>query len=117
MRTAGPVALYRSAVALTPGGEPVMRELLLDLKIPCAYLFPEGDPDLRGREELSAAGIAVVAVLDCAHNVMVDTVNGFARATAAVLAGPEPGDFEVVAAEADEEVPRFIVWQEGAPGG
>jgi pimeloyl-ACP methyl ester carboxylesterase len=87
MKTAGARAVYRSAVGLTRGSEPVMRELLLDLKIPRAYVLPEGDGEFRGGEELAAAGVRVVAVPDCGHNVMTDNVDGFARATAAVLEG------------------------------
>ncbi|MFI5803192.1 alpha/beta fold hydrolase [Streptomyces sp. NPDC051561] len=85
MKTGGPEALYRSAVGLTRGSVPVMRELLLDLRIPRTCLLPEGDPDFRGGDELTAAGVAVVAVPDCGHNIMLDNVDGFARATAAAL--------------------------------
>jgi pimeloyl-ACP methyl ester carboxylesterase len=86
MKTGGPEALYRSAVGLTRGSEPVMRDLLLDLKIPRTYLLPEGDPYFRGGDELTAAGVGVVAVPDCGHNIMLDNVDGFAEATAAALA-------------------------------
>ncbi|CAM5373274.1 alpha/beta hydrolase [Streptomyces spiroverticillatus] len=87
MKTCGPRALHRSAVGLTRGSEPMMRDLLLDLKIPRGYLLPEDDVDFRGGEELTAAGVEVIAVPDCGHNVMTDNVDGFARATAAVLEG------------------------------
>ncbi|MFJ2746034.1 alpha/beta fold hydrolase [Streptomyces sp. NPDC087440] len=87
MKTGGARAVYRSAVGLTRGSDPVMRDLLLGLKIPRGYLLPEGDPHFRGGAGLTAAGVAVVAVPDCGHNVMTDNVDGFARATAAVLAG------------------------------
>ncbi|MCX5201517.1 alpha/beta hydrolase [Streptomyces sp. NBC_00237] len=89
MKTAGARAVYRSAVGLTRGSEPVMRELLLGLKIPRAYVLPEGDAEFRGGEELVAAGVRVVAVPDCGHNVMTDNVDGFARAAAAVLEGED----------------------------
>ncbi|RSS39410.1 alpha/beta hydrolase [Streptomyces sp. WAC07061] len=85
MRLAGRTALYRSAVNLAAGTKPTMRELLLELEIPRGFLLPEQDGPLAGAEALEAAGVAVVAVPDCGHNIMLDNPEGFARATAAVL--------------------------------
>ncbi|MFG2879218.1 alpha/beta fold hydrolase [Streptomyces sp. NPDC048337] len=86
MRLAGRTALYRSAVHLAAGTTPTMRELLLELKIPRTFLLPEADGPLPGTEALEAAGVAVVALPDCGHNIMLDNPDGFARATAAALA-------------------------------
>ncbi|GLX18462.1 alpha/beta fold hydrolase [Streptomyces lavendulae] len=86
MRLAGRTALYRSAVNLAAGTTPTMRELLLELRIPRGFLLPEQDGPLAGAEALEAAGVAVVAVPDCGHNIMLDNPEGFARATAGVLA-------------------------------
>ncbi|GHC59738.1 alpha/beta fold hydrolase [Streptomyces cinnamoneus] len=86
MRLAGREALYRSAVHLTRGTVPVMRELLLDLKIPRTYLLPEADGPLPGAEALAEAGVAVVPIPDCGHNIMLDNPDAFARAAAAALA-------------------------------
>ncbi|WP_156726011.1 alpha/beta fold hydrolase [Streptomyces apocyni] len=85
MRLAGREALYRSAVQLVRGSIPTMRELLLDLKIPRAFLLPEADGPLPGGEALVASGVSVVPVADCGHNIMLDNPEGFARATAAAL--------------------------------
>jgi pimeloyl-ACP methyl ester carboxylesterase len=85
MRLAGREALHRSAVHLTRGTVPTMRELLLDLKIPRAYLLPEADGPLPGADALTEAGVTVTSVPDCGHNIMLDNPEGFARATAAVL--------------------------------
>ncbi|AZM89225.1 MULTISPECIES: alpha/beta fold hydrolase [Streptomyces] len=85
MRLAGRTALYRSAVNLAAGTTPTMRELLLELEIPRGFLLPEQDGPLAGAEALEAAGVTVVAVPDCGHNIMLDNPEGFARATAAVL--------------------------------
>ncbi|MFI1470581.1 alpha/beta fold hydrolase [Streptomyces wuyuanensis] len=85
MRLAGREALHRSAVHLTRGTVPTMRELLLDLKIPRAYLLPEADGPLPGADALTEAGVAVASVPDCGHNIMLDNPEGFARATAAAL--------------------------------
>ncbi|MCX5198273.1 alpha/beta hydrolase [Streptomyces sp. NBC_00249] len=88
MRLAGRTALYRTAVHLVEGTKPTMRELLLELPIPRAYLHPEGDGPAAA-EALEAAGVAVVAVPDCGHNIMLDNPDGFARATTAALAQPQ----------------------------
>ncbi|MFD5145889.1 alpha/beta fold hydrolase [Streptomyces sp. NPDC058401] len=87
MRLAGRVALHRSAVHLAAGTTPTMRELLLRLKIPRSYLLPAEDGTLPGTEALEAAGVAVVPIADCGHNIMLDNPDGFALATADALAG------------------------------
>ncbi|MFF8848243.1 alpha/beta fold hydrolase [Streptomyces sp. NPDC015127] len=89
MRLAGREALHRSAVHLTRGTVPTMRELLLDLKIPRTFLLPEADGPLAGADALTAAGVSVVAIPDCGHNIMLDKPEAFARATAAALDGDQ----------------------------
>jgi pimeloyl-ACP methyl ester carboxylesterase len=86
MRLAGREALHRSATHLTRGTVPTMRELLVDLKIPRTYLLPQADGPLPGTGALTAAGVAVVPIPDCGHNIMLDNPEDFARATAAALA-------------------------------
>ncbi|MEU1277340.1 alpha/beta hydrolase [Streptomyces sp. NPDC005805] len=85
MRLAGREALHRSAVQLVRGTRPTMRETLTRLRVPRAYLYPAADGPLPGAEALTAAGVSVVAVPDCGHNVMLDNPRGFAEATAAAL--------------------------------
>ncbi|MFG2114910.1 alpha/beta fold hydrolase [Streptomyces sp. NPDC048718] len=86
MRLAGREALHRSATHLVAGTVPTMRELLLDLKIPRTFLLPEADGPLPGADELRAAGVSVVAIRDCGHNIMLDNPRDFAHATADALA-------------------------------
>jgi pimeloyl-ACP methyl ester carboxylesterase len=86
MRLAGREALHRSAVHLTRGTVPTMRELLVDLKIPRTYLVPEADGPLPGTDALTEAGVSVVAIPDCGHNIMLDNPEAFADATVAALA-------------------------------
>lgn len=86
MRLAGPEALYRSAARLARGTRPTMRELLLDLKIPRTYLHPEVDGPLPGTDALTQAGVSVVPVPSCGHNVMLDNPEAFVHVTAAALA-------------------------------
>ncbi|MFE0385650.1 alpha/beta fold hydrolase [Streptomyces bungoensis] len=85
MRLAGREALYRSAVHLVRGTTPTMRELLMDLEIPRTYLLPEDDGPLPGADALAGAGVAVVSIPDCGHNIMLDNPDAFASATAAAL--------------------------------
>ena len=84
MRLAGRTALHRSAVHLVTGTTPTMRELLLDLRIPRGFLYPEADGSPAGTEALEAAGVRVLPVPDCGHNIMLDNPDAFAR-TASVL--------------------------------
>ncbi|MFD8596615.1 alpha/beta fold hydrolase [Kitasatospora sp. NPDC059646] len=86
MRLAGLEALHRSAVQLTRGSVPVMRELLLDLPVPRTFLHPAADGAFPGADALAAAGVSVVAVPDCGHNIMLDNPEAFVRATAEALA-------------------------------
>ncbi|MFJ9910540.1 hypothetical protein [Actinacidiphila glaucinigra] len=85
MRLAGQEALRRRAVHLTRDTAPAMREHLLDLSILRAYLLPEAGGPLPGTDALIAAEVAAVPVPHGGHNVIPDTPEGFAGATAAAL--------------------------------
>ncbi|MEU7062701.1 alpha/beta hydrolase [Streptomyces sp. NPDC046161] len=85
MRLAGREALHRSATHLVRGTVPTMRELLLELEIPRTFLLPEADGPLPGTDALTEAGVCVVRVPDCGHNIMLDNPQAFVRATAAAL--------------------------------
>ncbi|MFD7587352.1 alpha/beta fold hydrolase [Kitasatospora sp. NPDC059811] len=85
MRLAGPEALYRSAVHLARATVPTMRELLLGLDLPRAFLYPEAGGEPRGAGQLRDAGVRLAAVPDCGHNIMLDNLGGFVSA-----AGLEP---------------------------
>lgn len=85
MRLAGPHALYRSAMNLLQGTEPTVREHLERLPISRTLLYPAvGEPRFDA-DLLAAAGIGVVALPDCGHNIMIDNVPGFAVAVARAL--------------------------------
>ncbi|MFG2297577.1 alpha/beta fold hydrolase [Streptomyces sp. NPDC048603] len=88
MRLTDPAALHRTAVHLVTGTVPTMRELLLDLDVPRTYLLPEADGPLTGADALAAAGVRVVPVPDCGHNIMLDNPDGFAAAAAEALSAP-----------------------------
>lgn len=83
MRQAGPVALYRSAADLARFEG---REILKNLDIPRTYLYPSADGPLKGAAELTAAGVRVIALPDCGHNVTLDNPTGFVDAVLAAEA-------------------------------
>ncbi|MER6471233.1 alpha/beta fold hydrolase [Streptomyces collinus] len=82
MRLADPRALYRSAVGLRRGSEPVMRSILEDLSIDRVYLQGEHSGELPGRPALEAAGVRVVTVPGAGHNIMFDNPDVFVAAVA-----------------------------------
>lgn len=86
MRLTDRTALHRSATGLARGTVPTMRELLVRSPVPRAFLYPEADGPLPGEDGLREAGVSVVAVADCGHNVMLDAPEAFASLVAAALA-------------------------------
>ncbi|CAN3984414.1 alpha/beta fold hydrolase [Kitasatospora purpeofusca] len=86
MRLAGPEALHRTAVHRCRGTVPTLREQLYGLDVPRTFLHPGADGEPEGAESLRESGVALVAVPDCGHNIMIDNPDGFAEATAAALA-------------------------------
>ncbi|MGW5334488.1 alpha/beta fold hydrolase [Streptomyces bauhiniae] len=86
MRLTDPTALHRSATGLARGTVPTMRELLVRSEIPRTFLHPEADGPLPGEDGLREAGVSVVAVADCGHDVMLDAPEAFASLVAAALA-------------------------------
>jgi pimeloyl-ACP methyl ester carboxylesterase len=84
MRLAGREALYRSAVHLARATTPTMRQHLMALHVPRTYLYPEGNMP-GGADELRAAGVRLVAIARCGHNIMLDNPDGFVEAVALAL--------------------------------
>ncbi|MFD4553734.1 alpha/beta fold hydrolase [Streptomyces sp. NPDC058469] len=82
MRLADPRALYRTAVGLRRGSDPVMRTILEGLEIDRVYLQGELSGELPDSEGLEAAGVHVVTVPGAGHNVMFDNPEAFAAAVA-----------------------------------
>jgi pimeloyl-ACP methyl ester carboxylesterase len=82
MRLAGREALHRSGVSLARGTVPTMRELLLDLPIRRTFVYPAADGEPAGAARLKEAGVVLIPVQDCGHNIMFDNPDGFAHAVA-----------------------------------
>jgi pimeloyl-ACP methyl ester carboxylesterase len=84
-RACSPVGLYRSAVGLVRGTQPMMRERLYAFRIPRAYLVGERslpDPEM---ERLASQGIHVLVVPKSGHDMVVDNPEGLAERTAEAL--------------------------------
>jgi pimeloyl-ACP methyl ester carboxylesterase len=80
-----PHALYRSSVSLVKGTRPTMRENLLRLEIPRAYIFGERslpDPDA---ERLPAYGVQVLIVPNAGHGMMNENPGGVAETIGYIL--------------------------------
>ena len=80
IQIAAPHALYRSAVGLVRGTQPTMRERLLQMDIPRAYIFGEKslpDPDW---DELGSQGVQVLVVANAGHGMAWDNPGGVAEA-------------------------------------
>lgn len=88
MRLAGPVALYRSAASLARFEG---RAVLKSLDVPRTYLYPASDGPLKGADELIAAGVRIVALPDCGHNITLDNPTGFVEAVLAAEAATAAG--------------------------
>lgn len=85
MRLAGPQALYRSAMNLLRGTGAATRESLEKLPIPRTFLYPAAGGPRSDADRMAGAGVDVVAIPGCGHNIMVDNVQGFALAVQAAL--------------------------------
>ncbi|MEV0268048.1 alpha/beta fold hydrolase [Hamadaea sp. NPDC050747] len=85
MRLAEPRALYRTAMNALLGGDPTARQHLESVSLPRTLLYPASDGTRPDADRLSAAGVGVVPIPDSGHNIMIDNVDGFARAVAAAL--------------------------------
>jgi pimeloyl-ACP methyl ester carboxylesterase len=85
LQVAAPHALHRSAVSLVQGTRPTMRENLLNMVIPRAYIFGANslpDPDW---DELPSHGIQVLSVPNAGHFMVWDNPEGVADALVAAL--------------------------------
>ncbi|MFC2966623.1 alpha/beta fold hydrolase [Acidimangrovimonas pyrenivorans] len=85
MRLADPVALFRSEAALGGGSDPMMRDLLLSLEMPCHLIEGELSAEVGEDPEVAAAGIAVTTLPGAGHCMMLDDPAAFARALARFL--------------------------------
>jgi pimeloyl-ACP methyl ester carboxylesterase len=84
MRLADLHGLHRTAVSLAEGTTPTMREQLMVLPIPRAFLHPEGSAPDRA-DDLREAGVQVLSIPESGHNIMLDNPEAFAQTLANLL--------------------------------
>ncbi len=84
-QVAAPHGLYRGAVGVVSGTQPTMRERLLQMDIPRAYVFGEEslpDPDW---DALASQGVQVLKVANSRHTMAWDNPGGVAEALSTTL--------------------------------
>ena len=90
-RFADPRMVHRTAARMLADARPTLWERFAGLAIPRAYIYGERNiqqpQHARFAERLRDVGIAVLAVPDAGHGMMVDNLDGTAEAIAAALVG------------------------------
>lgn len=86
MRLADPLALYRSERSLGEVNDPMMKDLLRALSVPCTYIKGSLTGVTAHERAVQSAGIPVIEVADAGHNMMLDNPAGFLRALRTALA-------------------------------
>ena len=87
LQVAAPHALYRSAVGLVRGTRPMMREQLLQMTIPRAFIVGRLSLPAPKWEALSNEGVSVLAVSDAGHLMAFENPGGVAEAINTALDG------------------------------
>jgi pimeloyl-ACP methyl ester carboxylesterase len=90
LRLCSPVAVHRSAVGLTSGTNPTMRQMFVSLEMPRTFIHGDRGEPLLDAAGLRAAGIQVITIPDAGHMMMRDNPPAFLDAVAAAL-GQTPG--------------------------
>lgn len=84
-QVASPLGMYRSALSVVKGTQPVMLDKLIRMSIPKTYLFgsrslEEYEEDREMYTRLETHGIRIDVVPDAGHGMMADNPTGFANA-------------------------------------
>jgi pimeloyl-ACP methyl ester carboxylesterase len=85
LRQCGPLAVHRSAVGLTSGTTPSMRDMFVSMTIPRTFIHGDRGEPLLDAEGLRRAGVSVVTIPDAGHMMMFDNPLAFGAAVAAGL--------------------------------
>ena len=85
LQIAAPHALYRSAVSLVQGTRPTMRENLLQMDIPRAYIFGEQSLPSPDWDALAKEGVQVLSVPNAGHGMAWENPSGVAKAISKAL--------------------------------
>jgi pimeloyl-ACP methyl ester carboxylesterase len=90
LRKSSPLAVHRSAVGLTSGTAPTMREMFVSLDAPRTFIHGDRGEPLLDADGLRAAGIQVITIPNAGHMMMRDNPRAFVDAVATAL-GQTPG--------------------------
>jgi len=82
LRACSALAVHRSAVGLTTGTNPTMREMFTSMTMPRTFIHGDRGEPLLDAEGLRAAGIRVVTIPNAGHMMMFDNPTAFAAAVA-----------------------------------
>jgi pimeloyl-ACP methyl ester carboxylesterase len=88
LRRCSPIAIHRSAVGLTTGTVPTMRELFVAMRIPRTFIHGDRGEPLLDAAGLRAAGVRVITIPNAGHMMMFDNRPAFIAALAEGLALP-----------------------------
>jgi len=90
LRACSPLAVHRSAVSLTSGTTPTMREMFVSMTMPRTFIHGDRGEPLLGAGGLRQAGIRVVAIPNAGHMMMFDNAPAYVAAVASAV-GEAPG--------------------------
>lgn len=85
LRLCSPVAVHRSAVGLTTGTTPTMREMFVSMTMPRTFIRGDRGELLLDAEGLEAAGVRLFVIPGAGHMMMRDNPPAFLAALAAAL--------------------------------
>jgi pimeloyl-ACP methyl ester carboxylesterase len=85
-----PIAIHRSAVGLTTGTLPTVREEFTSFAMPRTFLHGDRGEPLLGEDQLTAAGVRVEEIQAAGHMVMYDNLPDYVTALAAALERVDP---------------------------
>ena len=88
LRRCSPLAVHRSAVGLTSGTSPTMREMFVSMSIPRTFIHGDRGEPLLDAAGLRAAGVHVVTIPDAGHMMMFDNEPAYLAALANALGDP-----------------------------
>jgi pimeloyl-ACP methyl ester carboxylesterase len=85
LRQCSPLAVHRSAVGLTSGTTPTMRQMFVSLDMPRTFIHGDRGEPLLDAAGLRAAGIQVITIPESGHMMMRDNPPAFVDAVASAL--------------------------------
>ena len=85
LRTCSALAVHRSAVGLTTGTTPTMREMFVSMGMPRTFIHGDRGEPLLDADGLQRAGVRVITVPNAGHMMMFDNLPAFTATVAEAL--------------------------------